>query len=319
MAPWAWAALAGHLVIQIGFNAMHDGSHFALARGPALNMRVSRAWNAWALWNHYMWMEHHVNQHHCHTGDPARDPDLKNMRPFVPKRRDARWYRISGLIGLSRDVAVLFFYWVFPGQYFGQAVVYWVQWFRRGIAWKMQYPALAPRGANDDTRLWEYVLMAASLAMHIFWWQSPAASIAYIIAANASYFYCIIPDHDLFTTVVLNNAQNHSVDANDNSGKIDWGEAQVRESANFLNGSCLDIFCYLFGGINFQIEHHLFPSISHMHYPAIAPIVKRTCMEFDIPYYNCPSLVQATREFLRTVDWALQGATQRNFRRQQRG
>ena len=42
------------------------------------------------------------------------------------------------------------------------------------------------------------------------------------------------------------------------------------------------------GGLNFQVEHHLFPKISHVHYPAIAPIVRSTAAEFHIPYleYN---------------------------------
>lgn len=40
----------------------------------------------------------------------------------------------------------------------------------------------------------------------------------------------------------------------------------------------------LMGGINFQIEHHLFPSMSHMLYAEIAPIVQAACAEFDIPY-----------------------------------
>ena len=152
---------------------------------------------------------------------------------------------------------------------------------------------------------WEYALMAASLAMHLAWWRSPLASLAYVVAANVSYFLCIVPDHDLFTTVVVNHAAATGCNAPKLvDGKMDWGETQVRETANFVNGRYLDAFCHLFGGINYQVEHHLFPSICHVHYPAIAPLVKRTCEEFGVPYYNCPSLREATREFLKTVEWA---------------
>lgn len=57
---------------------------------------------------------------------------------------------------------------------------------------------------------------------------------------------------------------------------------QVRHSGNFSNGNPL--VTQLMGGINFQIEHHLFPSMSHMLYAEIAPIVQAACAEFDIPY-----------------------------------
>jgi fatty acid desaturase len=53
----------------------------------------------------------------------------------------------------------------------------------------------------------------------------------------------------------------------------DWGEVQVRNSADFACGG-LDTVCHLYGGINYQIEHHLFPSINHAHLPSIAPIIR---------------------------------------------
>ncbi|CAM9974953.1 unnamed protein product [Hapterophycus canaliculatus] len=53
------------------------------------------------------------------------------------------------------------------------------------------------------------------------------------------------------------------------------------------------------GGINFQIEHHLFPSMSHMLYAEIAPIVRNACKEFDIPYNAHPSLWSAYKSYLK--------------------
>lgn len=57
---------------------------------------------------------------------------------------------------------------------------------------------------------------------------------------------------------------------------------QVRHSGNFSNGN--PFVTQSMGGINYQIEHHLFPSMSHMLYAEIAPIVKDACEEFNIPY-----------------------------------
>jgi linoleoyl-CoA desaturase len=51
----------------------------------------------------------------------------------------------------------------------------------------------------------------------------------------------------------------------------------------------------LIGGLNYQIEHHLFPSICHVHYPKIAPIVKKTAAEFGVPYHALPTVGSAIR------------------------
>jgi linoleoyl-CoA desaturase len=55
------------------------------------------------------------------------------------------------------------------------------------------------------------------------------------------------------------------------------------------------------GGLNFQVEHHLFPRISHVHYPAIAPIVKETAEEFGVPYQCNPTLGGAILSHVRLL------------------
>ena len=66
----------------------------------------------------------------------------------------------------------------------------------------------------------------------------------------------------------------------------DWAETQIRTSCNW--GPNSKLWLYAVGGLNFQIEHHLFPGVAHIHYPAISKIVKRVCAKRDIPYgeYN---------------------------------
>jgi len=53
------------------------------------------------------------------------------------------------------------------------------------------------------------------------------------------------------------------------------------------------------GGLNFQIEHHLFPRVSHVHYPALSPIVQQTCREFNVPYITYPTFGKAVLSHLR--------------------
>jgi linoleoyl-CoA desaturase len=54
----------------------------------------------------------------------------------------------------------------------------------------------------------------------------------------------------------------------------------------------------MLGGLNFQVEHHLFPKISHVHYPQINKIVKDTCAEFGIAYKEFPNILLAIRSHL---------------------
>ncbi|MEI7589692.1 MAG: fatty acid desaturase, partial [Chitinophagia bacterium] len=68
---------------------------------------------------------------------------------------------------------------------------------------------------------------------------------------------------------------------------------QIQTTANFATKSKL--VSWLVGGLNFQIEHHLFPKISHVHYPAISKIVKKTCADFKLKYIEYPTVLSAIK------------------------
>ena len=69
---------------------------------------------------------------------------------------------------------------------------------------------------------------------------------------------------------------------------------QVRATANWAG----PVWCFFFGGINYQIEHHLFPTISHVHYPAIAPIVRETATEFGLRYVAFDNVIDGLANVL---------------------
>ncbi len=77
----------------------------------------------------------------------------------------------------------------------------------------------------------------------------------------------------------------------DNKGgnrKSSFLRDQVASSSN-VGGSWL---CMINGGLNYQIEHHLFPRIQHSHYPLIAPVVRKFCKEKNIPYIHFPTILE---------------------------
>ena len=77
----------------------------------------------------------------------------------------------------------------------------------------------------------------------------------------------------------------------------EWGIHQVETTVDFAQNS--RIVNWFTGGLNFQIEHHLFPQICHIHYPALAPIVKQTSDEFGVQYYAHPTLGSAVASHYR--------------------
>jgi linoleoyl-CoA desaturase len=78
-----------------------------------------------------------------------------------------------------------------------------------------------------------------------------------------------------------------------------WAVHQMRTTANFATKN--KIVNWYVGGLNFQIEHHLFPKISHVHYPALSPIVERVSKQFGVPYHNIPSMLTAIGSHVRTM------------------
>jgi linoleoyl-CoA desaturase len=71
----------------------------------------------------------------------------------------------------------------------------------------------------------------------------------------------------------------------------EWAIHQVKTTANFATKN--KVITWFMGGLNYQIEHHLFPKISHVHYPAISKIVKKTSEEFGLKYQEFPKMRHA--------------------------
>jgi linoleoyl-CoA desaturase len=90
--------------------------------------------------------------------------------------------------------------------------------------------------------------------------------------------------------VVENTQFFTSADA-DTIKNEEWAVHQLRTTSNFATGNRL-IHWYT-GGLNHQVEHHLFPRISHVHYPAISRIVRDTCKQFGVAYCEHPTMARA--------------------------
>lgn len=87
----------------------------------------------------------------------------------------------------------------------------------------------------------------------------------------------------------------------DENGHMDyaWAIHEMKTTSNFATHSAFT--SQLFGGLNFQIEHHLFPHISHVHYYRISPLVRETAQEYGLPYNSIPTFWKAVYSHLRIL------------------
>jgi len=261
----------------IGFILMHDASHYALFANRKVNTWLSYIWNTSALWNYKIWEKHHTVRHHAFTGDINYDPDTIHYYPLLNKRPEVK---SSVIINKYKWIHPFFYIFILPGTFLGQIVSYLLFHFRKRML-KMSYPT--------NCLQWYDVFLTLPVLFVLFS-SDIITSICFLVGLNVCYANCIIGDHDTVETYL-----NYKEDA------TDWGEIQVRNSGNFKNNTPFEWFARLHGGINYQIEHHLFPNICHSYYPEIAVIVRKTCKEFNIPYVHHENLINVYRSFNKLI------------------
>ena len=270
------AFLSGLLYISLGFNVMHDASHYAVSIFPNVNILMSRIWNAWGLWNSKIWFHHHVFNHHSYTGVPTKDPDLYYLKPLVRKNLLSKKGWLHGKNYINSHV--MFFILLFPGLYGGQIILYTRAMF------SSRYVNLKLDGIRND-----YIdIIFIFSKLYCLYVAGFFPSCFYLCSLNLWYSINIMFDHDTYENVVENHYDGS-----------DWLRLQVCNSGNFMNENI--IWTRMFGAINYQIEHHLFPSMSNVHYPTISPIVREYCKEHNIPYVNHKNMVSAYVSYVKMI------------------
>jgi fatty acid desaturase len=260
--------MSGVALIGLGFNVLHDASHYGVSSNAKVNQLLSSFHQGLQMWNQILWGYHHCIRHHQYTGNIDYDPDMRHLMPFI--RKTCKTPKKSSTFSRSNFVfKLLTMTIIFPGSLFGQGLQYHLTWLRNGYLWKMKLPD----NFSVSNQLGQYII--SFLFFSTMFCFGGKYTLLHIIGTNLTYFIGLAPDHDLFPTHL-------EIDKFDNTKVMDWGETQVRGSANFCNSSRL--FTKFMGGINVQIEHHLFPTMCNHYLHEISPIVKRTCDEFNIPY-----------------------------------
>ena len=270
--------LAGVMWTCIGFCIMHDGSHSALSKNVLVNWLPMMIWNNMSLWNHTAWMLHHVYGHHGYTGIGDLDPDLNYN--IVVKSEDQKIKEYGSMYKYQHYYSwiILFF---LPNQSLSVALNY--RFFDKifGLEW-LDLNTYQKTYVNCLNSISLFLSFGIPIYVHGSIYRAIVSNIINFTGVGLSFYLIVLPNHD---SIVVNT--NLETMKTDNPHMLkDWSVQQIVSSANFSNTDSMHdkVMTYLLGGMNYQIEHHLFPTICHIHYPRLSLIVKKICAKYNIPY-----------------------------------
>jgi linoleoyl-CoA desaturase len=273
--------LMGVGLAGIGLGIMHDACHGALSKNLKVNDIVGSVLN---IIGGYMlnWKIQHNVLHHTYTNIDDLDEDIdpsgvmrfspnKPLKPMYKYQVYYAWffYGLMTLIWATfKDFVQLNRYNKF-GLVAAQGKKYKVE-LARIIAQKIIYYSIF--------LVLPLIFIEAPVWLIIVGWLTQHFVAGLILALVFQPAHCI-PEAEF------------PVPDENNVVKADWAAHQMRNTANFAPTNWL--LSWYVGGLNFQVEHHLFPSMSHVHHKEVAKIVKATALEHGLPYYSEPTFFGA--------------------------
>ncbi len=292
---WVFGAIAcvslGLSIGAIGVNIQHDANHnafFATRGGRRLSTANRIAGYSLEMigGNSKGWIEIHGRIHHSSTNIAGKDGDI-DLGPFArlaPSQQRRRWHAyqhlyIWALYGLTTT-------YIF-GADVGRAVMRLVSGNRSGATTSVtEDAALVVRKATFVA-----VMLGAPMLLHP-WWTVLLGALVVLGVSGVALGLVFQLAHVVEEAEFADCADPPSTR---------WHEWQVRSTVDFCPGPGpgARIVTWCAGGLNYQIEHHLFPSLPHTLYPAIAPAVADVCAEFGIRYHVHPTLRSALRSHYR--------------------
>jgi linoleoyl-CoA desaturase len=276
--------LLGIVTSAIGFNIMHDGGHGSFSGNKTVNRLAALTLNMLGG-SAFMWNIKHNMLHHTYTNIEGHDDDIEN-EPFI---------RMGETQRLRKMHRFQHIYWVFI---YGFMYLGWIffldfqKYFSKKIGTKQNISMNIPQ--HIGFWLTKVLYVGLFIVMPLFFLEVLPFIIGYFVFAFTT---------GIIISVIFQLA--HGVEGPEfvqvSEGQQilenDWAVHQVITTANFATRS--KVIGFFTGGLNHQIEHHLFPKVSHVYYEHLSKLVKETCKEHGIRYVEQPSLFSAVASHVR--------------------
>jgi linoleoyl-CoA desaturase len=273
----------------VGFNIMHDGNHGGYSRSRKVNSIMGFTLNLIGG-SSWFWKHKHNILHHTYTNINELDEDIHvdgimRMSPVQPRRP---WHRFQHLYAFPA-YSLMSLLWVTIGD------------FRKFFSGRIGDYKLPKISAGETTLffLTKVFYFGYMLVLPMFF-HPVLQVLAFFVLVHVVLGFSLALTFQLAHVVEGNTFPEP--DPASATIENEWAIHEVETTADFAPKSRLAH--WYFGGLNFQIEHHLFPRICHIHYPAISKVVKKVCEEFGINYVSYPTVraaVGAHFRFLRTL------------------
>ena len=278
-----WIGL-GLSSVFIAVNCGHDAIHGAYSSKKWVNSLVSKSYDLLGA-NSYLWGITHNIVHHTYTSIQGADEDIQSV-PFTRLTPYQKWRPYHKY----QHFYVFFLYsfstlfWVFTKDYkkFYQN--------RIGNYNTKKHPSQEYFNLFFYKAIYYFIFLAVPLMVIDMPWYSIV--IGFVLGHLAEG----ITIATIFALAhIVEEAQFYLPDQQ-GSMEHNWAVHQLHTTVDFGRKSALTSF--FTGGLNFQIEHHLFPTICHVHYPAISEIVKKIAAQHMLPYNECPSFIYAIKSHI---------------------
>lgn len=263
-------ALLGVFGLFVAFNISHDAAHGTWSASPAVNKLIYYCTMNPLGTDAYLWRMRHVYSHHLFPNVDGVDADidqnylvrLSPNRPLLPHHRWQHLY--APLLYLFYTI-----YWVLIKD--------WQYLFRKNLAnlHDIRHPKGEVAGVVISKLFYFSYLIVLPIFMGVAWKTVLAGFL--LLHIVMSYFF-------LFTNIMNHHADEPAFPRQDAEGYLpgSWAQHQITTCLDFhpLSKS----WNFFFGGFNSHCAHHLFPEVSHIHYPEISKMILSLVVKYSVPY-----------------------------------
>jgi linoleoyl-CoA desaturase len=279
-------ALLGLTLSSIGFNVMHDACHGSYSSKKWLNSVLGLSLNAIGG-NAFFWKQKHNILHHTYTNIEGADDDIAQSKLLrqSPTQEWKPFHRYQHIY-VTVAYALTLFMWV------------GVRDFEKYFTRKIHNTPLQPMSTKEHITFWVskalyvvFYILIPILCVGPLAWLIGYLTMGIVTGIVISYVFQLAH--------AVEGPEFDSVGIEDKMIETEWAVHQIKTTANFAPHN--KFISWAVGGLNYQIEHHLFPRVSHIHYPALSKIVKEHCEQFELPYHSFPTVSHAIGSHLRTM------------------